>query len=1503
MCYHSLLSRLSIFFFTGSLWAQELPSLFSTAVPDARQIQSVSSDRGFEVRRSRWVRLNWDAIRSVTSGVRRVQLDLFPDVQLVARETRSYWSHDQQTFLWHGEIEGMQRSQIVLAATGEIVSANISTDQGAFYQVRHVDGALHLLEQVDLQPTSPGDRGVAPPAEAATIAKDAERLASSRAERDTSGNTIIDVLVAYTTNARIQAGGTAAIQNRIQLAMAEVNQSFVNSGVHIQMVLVHMMEVAYDESSGIGLALTRLRDPGDGFMDEVHTERNNYGADLVSLWIHHLGPAPAGAVSLGYQMTTVSTAFAINAFSAVEQFWAPGPNYGFARGMGHNMGAALDRSTVGDTGGFGAYSYSHGYRFTGPNPFRTIMTVPCETVTCPVVNYWSNPDVTVNGQPAGIAANQPNSADNRLTLNNTRNTVANFRGTAGCNYVVSPTTISHTFAANTGTISVTAASSCVWYATTGESWITITSGASGSGSGSVNYSISANQNNAARQGTITVGGQNVTINQAANPNPTVTITIDTVPSGLSITVDGQAYSTPQIFTWVAGSSHTLSAGLQQSSTGTRHVFLSWSNGGSATQTIITPGVATSYIATYQTQHLLTLNSSPTNGGNVATSPFSPDGYYNAGTTVQLSAANASGFWFINWSGALGGSTNPAFVVMDAPKSVTANFSNTATTVQVTVTTAPAGLLVQVDGAQYTSPVSFTWVSGTTHTLNAPAQPSSATTRAVFQSWSQGGPASQTIIAPSTDTIYTAIYNTQFLLTTNITGGGTLQINPPSADNFYHAGSTVTLTAVPAVGGQFQNWTGSATGTQNPLAVVMDGPKNITANFTPGGNVVITSIPAGLQITVDGVVYTTPQSFTWPAGSSHVISAPQQIGTSPTRYIFANWSNGGPATQTIIAPATQTFFTATYITQHLLTTTVVGAGAIVADPPSADGFYPAGITVLLTANPAPGSTFVSWSGAVTGNANPVAVVMDGPRTVTANINTPPSPVTITSSPQGMLVQVDGVNYVTPQTFLWAVGSQHTLVAISPVNTVPGVRQNFVNWSQGGPIAQTITTPAAATTYTANYVTQYQLTAQVIPAGSGTIVANPVSPDGFYDAGTTVQLLANPAISFDFTGWAGSLTGNANPQNLQMVMPRAVTASFTPSPVCAYGIDHTEAFPPNSGDLRQVRVQTGPACNWTATANVPWVQITSGSTGTGNGTVLLTIQGNNTAAQRTGTVTIAGLTYTITQPSGQCNFQLQAPDGLVLPPAAAAYQINVTAAPGCQWTVQRRGDWLTLGTTSGAGNGSVAFNVTANTTAVPRTARVIIAGIVLHFVQKSPTLTQQYLDVPATHPFFDYIALLRLNNIPDTCEANAYCPETSITRSSMALFLVRTLLGSDNFTFPETPYFTDVPATHPYFRYIQKLRELGVTAGCTTTRFCPDDPVTRGQMAAFLVRARLGVRFDQSFPFSPVQRFQDVTPANIFFSYIQKLGELGLTTGCTPTQFCGDDVNSRGQMAAFLARGFF
>ncbi len=146
-----------------------------------------------------------------------------------------------------------------------------------------------------------------------------------------------------------------------------------------------------------------------------------------------------------------------------------------------------------------------------------------------------------------------------------------------------------------------------------------------------------------------------------------------------------------------------------------------------------------------------------------------------------------------------------------------------------------------------------------------------------------------------------------------------------------------------------------------------------------------------------------------------------------------------------------------------------------------------------------------------------------------------------------------------------------------------------------------------------------------------------------------------------------------------------------------------------------------------------------------------------------------------------------------------------------------------------------------------------------------------------------------------ERTRYCPDQPVTRGQMAAFLVRALGydddgGGNHFTDDDTSIFeTD----------IDKLGTAGVTKGCNppaNTRFCPDQPVTRGQMAAFLVRA-LGYDDDGG-----GNHFTD-DDTSIFETDIDKLGTAGVTKGCNPpanTRFCPDQPVTRGQMASFLDR---
>ena len=148
---------------------------------------------------------------------------------------------------------------------------------------------------------------------------------------------------------------------------------------------------------------------------------------------------------------------------------------------------------------------------------------------------------------------------------------------------------------------------------------------------------------------------------------------------------------------------------------------------------------------------------------------------------------------------------------------------------------------------------------------------------------------------------------------------------------------------------------------------------------------------------------------------------------------------------------------------------------------------------------------------------------------------------------------------------------------------------------------------------------------------------------------------------------------------------------------------------------------------------------------------------------------------------------------------------------------------------------------------------------------------------------------------------YCGDLSVTRGQMAVFIVRSIYGSNNFTYNPTPYFTDVPTNYLFFKYIQKMKELGITSGCTATTYCPDDTVTRGQMAVFIIRARYGTGV--AFNYTPTPYFDDVPLGALFFQYIQKMKDVGVTSGCTATTYCPSEAVTRGEMALFLMRGSF
>jgi hypothetical protein len=168
--------------------------------------------------------------------------------------------------------------------------------------------------------------------------------------------------------------------------------------------------------------------------------------------------------------------------------------------------------------------------------------------------------------------------------------------------------------------------------------------------------------------------------------PTRAITLDTVPSGLSITVDNVNYTAPQTFQWIVGSSHTIATSTPQAgAAGTRYVFSTWSDGGAQSHTITVPISQAMFTANFTTQYQLNLSGVPSAAGTVL--PAS-GAFYNSGQVVAVSATPAAGYGFASWTGPVASPTSASTsVTMNGPVNLTANFTGSVqlvTTVSVQI---------------------------------------------------------------------------------------------------------------------------------------------------------------------------------------------------------------------------------------------------------------------------------------------------------------------------------------------------------------------------------------------------------------------------------------------------------------------------------------------------------------------------------------------------------------------------------------------------------------------------------------------------------------------------------------------------------------------------------------------------------------------------------------------------------------------------------------------------
>jgi len=184
----------------------------------------------------------------------------------------------------------------------------------------------------------------------------------------------------------------------------------------------------------------------------------------------------------------------------------------------------------------------------------------------------------------------------------------------------------------------------------------------------------------------------------------------------------------------------------------------------------------------------------------------------------------------------------------------------------------------------------------------------------------------------------------------------------------------------------------------------------------------------------------------------------------------------------------------------------------------------------------------------------------------------------------------------------------------------------------------------------------------------------------------------------------------------------------------------------------------------------------------------------------------------------------------------------------------------------------------------------------------TFMRTFDDVPLQNWALSWIYRLYFAGITTGCSASPllYCPDDTVTRAQMAVFLERGMRGAAyNPPAGTGTVFTDVPLSYWADNWIEKLSADGITNGCGSGIYCPDDPVTRAQMAKFLLIAKHGSGYT---PPAPTGIFPDVPISNWAAGWIEELYHENITSGCGNGNYCPDANVTRDQMAKFLVLTF-
>jgi ribosomal protein S28E/S33 len=519
------------------------------------------------------------------------------------------------------------------------------------------------------------------------------------------------------------------------------------------------------------------------------------------------------------------------------------------------------------------------------------------------------------------------------------------------------------------------------------------------------------------------------------------------------------------------------------------------------------------------------------------------GPYANGTVVQLTAVADPGWSFDHWSGDLSGSINPTSIVMDSNKSVTATFTQNVYTLTVNIVGSGvvnrnnSGPYHYGDAVQLTAVPNIGW-----H----------------FGYWSgdlEGGDISKTIMMYGDKNVMATFIQDVYTLTTSVVGSGSISRNNSGP---YHYGDIVEITASPATGWNFDQWSGDVSGSVNPTTILIDGDRIVNATFTPN-LYTLTVIVYGFDCRVDrnnsGPYYYY--------GDVVLLTA----RGNDRDWVFDHWSGdltGSTNPATILIDGNKTV-TATFVHTYILLLQISGSGNIYTNN---SGPYYSGDVVQLSAVPSAGWYFDHWSDDLSGSVNPTTILMNNDKTVTA---------IFTENTYTLTVNIVGSGTVNRNNS----GPYHYDNSIE-LQAVPGAGWSFDHWSGDltGSTNPATVVVTANLTVTATFVqSEYTITIDV--TGNGHVDRNNSGP---YHYGDIVELTAVPDAGWDFSEWGGAAKGSDNPTQIFVPGDMVITATFIPqntytltvSVVGGGAVDRNNSGPYHYGDT--VQLTAVPALDW-------------------------------------------------------------------------------------------------------------------------------------------------------------------------------------------------------------------------------------------------------------------------------------------------------------------------------------